>query len=144
MKHNFDSLLSDVLPLLFYHLFFHSASFQRRYTEEVRVTVAIFVARYAGDSCNGNYISLNTVVNLSTYRQLTTGYLKLSDVLYTVLINKSTRSKNKPKNKGIKTTKNNRAISNDCRKTKTKAITLTNHNRSRQCDEPITIPINYL
>ena len=31
-------------------------------------------------------------------------------------------------------------FSNDCRKTKTKAITPTNHNRSRQRDEPITIP----
>ena len=30
-------------------------------------------------------------------------------------------------------------FSNDCRKTKTKAITPTNHNRSRQRDEPITI-----
>ena len=29
-------------------------------------------------------------------------------------------------------------FSNDCRKNKTKAITLTNHNRSRQRDEPIT------
>ena len=28
-------------------------------------------------------------------------------------------------------------FSNDCRKTKTKAITLTNYNRSRQRDEPI-------
>ena len=35
-------------------------------------------------------------------------------------------------------------FSNDCRKTKTKAITPTNHNRSRQRDEPITIPSNYL
>ena len=35
-------------------------------------------------------------------------------------------------------------FSNDCRKTKTKAITLTNHNRSRQRDEPITIPSNFL
>ena len=31
-------------------------------------------------------------------------------------------------------------FSNGCRKTKTKAITPTNHNRSRQRDEPITIP----
>ena len=35
-------------------------------------------------------------------------------------------------------------FSNDCRKTQTKAITPTNHNRSRQRDEPITIPSNYL
>ena len=35
-------------------------------------------------------------------------------------------------------------FSNDCRKTKTKAITPTNHNRSRQRDEPITIRSNYL
>ena len=35
-------------------------------------------------------------------------------------------------------------FSNDCRKTKTKAVTPTNHNRSRQRDEPITIPSNYL
>ena len=35
-------------------------------------------------------------------------------------------------------------FSNDCRKTKTKVITPTNHNRSRQRDEPITIPNNYL
>ena len=35
-------------------------------------------------------------------------------------------------------------FSNDCRKTKTKAITPTNHNRSRQRDEPITVPRNYL
>ena len=35
-------------------------------------------------------------------------------------------------------------FSNDCRKTKTKAITPTNHNRSRQRDEPITIPSNSL
>ena len=35
-------------------------------------------------------------------------------------------------------------FSNDCRKTKTKAITPTNHTRSRQRDEPITIPNNYL
>ena len=33
-------------------------------------------------------------------------------------------------------------FSNDRRKTKTKAITPTNHNRSRQRDEPITIPSN--
>ena len=33
-------------------------------------------------------------------------------------------------------------FSNDCRKTKTKAITPSNHNRSRQRDEPITIPSN--
>ena len=33
-------------------------------------------------------------------------------------------------------------FSTDCRKTK--AITPTNHNRSRQPDEPITIPCNYL
>ena len=32
-------------------------------------------------------------------------------------------------------------FSNDCRKTKTKAITPTNHNRSRQRNEPITIAI---
>ena len=35
-------------------------------------------------------------------------------------------------------------FSNDCRKTKTKTITPTNHNRSKQRDEPITIPSNYL
>ena len=35
-------------------------------------------------------------------------------------------------------------FSNDCRKTKTKAITPTNHNRSKQRGEPITIPRNYL
>ena len=37
-------------------------------------------------------------------------------------------------------------FSNDCRKTKTKAkaITPTNHNRSKPRDEPITIPSNYL
>ena len=35
-------------------------------------------------------------------------------------------------------------FSNDCRKTKTKAITPTNHNRNRQRDEPITIPSNYM
>ena len=35
-------------------------------------------------------------------------------------------------------------FSNDCRKTKTKAITPTNHNRSRRRDEPITILSNYL
>ena len=35
-------------------------------------------------------------------------------------------------------------FSNDCRKTKTKAITPTNHDRIRQRDEPITIPCNYL
>ena len=35
-------------------------------------------------------------------------------------------------------------FSNDCRKIKTKAITPTSHNRSRQRDEPITIPSNYL
>jgi len=35
-------------------------------------------------------------------------------------------------------------FSNDRRKTKTKAITPTNHNRSRQRDEPIAIPSNYL
>ena len=35
-------------------------------------------------------------------------------------------------------------VSNYCRKTKTKAITPTNHNRSKQRDEPITIPSNYL
>ena len=33
---------------------------------------------------------------------------------------------------------------NDSRKTKTKAITLTNHNKGRQRDEPITFPSNYL
>ena len=36
-------------------------------------------------------------------------------------------------------------FSNDCRKTKTKAIiTPTNHNRSSQHDEPIRIPSNHL
>ena len=42
------------------------------------------------------HITLNTVVNLSMHRQLTTGYLKLSDILvqYTVLINKSTGNNN--------------------------------------------------
>ena len=30
-------------------------------------------------------------------------------------------------------------FSNDCRKTKTKVITLTNHNRNKQLHEPITI-----
>ena len=35
-------------------------------------------------------------------------------------------------------------FSNDCRKTKIKAITPTNHNRSRQRDEPITITCNSL
>ena len=35
-------------------------------------------------------------------------------------------------------------FSNDCRKTKTKAITPTNHDRDKQGDEPITIPRNYL
>ena len=35
-------------------------------------------------------------------------------------------------------------FSNDCRKTKTKAITPTNHNRNKQRDEPITIPSNHL
>ena len=34
--------------------------------------------------------------------------------------------------------------SNDCRKTKTKAITPTNHNRNEQRDDPITIPSNHL
>ena len=34
-------------------------------------------------------------------------------------------------------------FSNDCRNTKTKAITPTNHNRSSQRDEPITIPSSY-
>ena len=48
----------------------------------------------------------------------------------------------------LKCTKNNRfpleRFSNDCRKTKTKAITPTNHNRGRQCDEPIIVLSNYL
>ena len=36
-------------------------------------------------------------------------------------------------------------FSNDSyQKTKTKAITLTNHNRGKQCDEPITVPSNNL
>ena len=35
-------------------------------------------------------------------------------------------------------------FSNDCRKTKTKAITPTDHNRSRERPEPITIPGNHL
>ena len=35
-------------------------------------------------------------------------------------------------------------FSNDCRKTKTKAITPTNHDRGKQRDEPITIPSNYM
>ena len=34
-------------------------------------------------------------------------------------------------------------FSNDCRKTKTKAITPTNHNRNKQLHEPITIPSNH-
>ena len=33
--------------------------------------------------------------------------------------------------------------SNDCRKTKTKSIAPTNHNRSRQYNEPITNPSNH-
>ena len=35
-------------------------------------------------------------------------------------------------------------FSNDCRKTKTKAITPTNHNRNEQRDEPITVPSNHM
>ena len=35
-------------------------------------------------------------------------------------------------------------FSNDCRKTKTKAVTPANHNRNEQRDEPVTIPSNYL
>ena len=35
-------------------------------------------------------------------------------------------------------------FSNDSRKTKTKAITPTNHNGNKQLHEPITIPSNYL
>ena len=35
-------------------------------------------------------------------------------------------------------------FSNHCRKTKTKAITLTNHDRNKQRHEPIRIPRNYL
>ena len=35
-------------------------------------------------------------------------------------------------------------FSNDCRETKTKAITPTNHIRNEKRDEPITIPRNYL
>ena len=35
-------------------------------------------------------------------------------------------------------------FSNDCRKTKTKTITPTNHDRGKQRDEPITIPSNHL
>ena len=35
-------------------------------------------------------------------------------------------------------------FSNDCRKTKTKVITLTNHNRNKQRHEPIRIPSDYL
>ena len=35
-------------------------------------------------------------------------------------------------------------ISNDCRKTKTKGITPTDHNWSEQFHEPIRIPSNYL
>ena len=35
-------------------------------------------------------------------------------------------------------------FSNDCRKTNTKAITPTNHDRGKQRDEPITIPSNYM
>ena len=35
-------------------------------------------------------------------------------------------------------------FSNDCRKTKTKEIIPTNHNRRKQHYEPITIPSNYL
>ena len=35
-------------------------------------------------------------------------------------------------------------LSNDRRKTKTKAITPTNHNRNKQRHEPITIPSNFL
>ena len=32
----------------------------------------------------------------------------------------------------------------DCRKTKTRAITPTNHNGNKELHEPITIPSNYL
>ena len=35
-------------------------------------------------------------------------------------------------------------FSNDCQKTKTNAISPTNHDRRKQHDEPITIPRNYL
>ena len=34
-------------------------------------------------------------------------------------------------------------FSNDCRKTKTKVTTPTNHNRRKQRDEPIKIPRNH-
>ena len=35
-------------------------------------------------------------------------------------------------------------FSDDCRKTKTRAITPTDHNSNKQRNEPITIPSNYL
>ena len=35
-------------------------------------------------------------------------------------------------------------FSNDCRKTNTNVITPSNHNKSKQRDEPIRIPSNYL
>ena len=35
-------------------------------------------------------------------------------------------------------------FSNDCQKTKTKAVTPANHDRGKQRNEPITIPSNYL
>ena len=44
-------------------------------------------------------LSLNTVVNFSTYRQLTTGYLKLSGIPG---INNFTNESNKKNNKKIK------------------------------------------
>ena len=46
--------------------------------------------------------------------------------------------------KKIKLKRRIERFSSDCRKTKTKAITPTNHNRNKQHDEPITIPSNYL
>ena len=45
------------------------------------------------------------------------------------------------KKKQKKNKNSNRAV---CRKTKTKAIIPTNHNSSRERDEPITISSNYL
>ena len=72
--------------------------------------------------------------------------LPKSDISYflSITVPSAVRIRRPPSASAVRIRTLQSPFSNDCRKTKTKAITPTNHNRSSQRDEPITIPSNHL
>ena len=81
--------------------------------------------------------------NFKQKTQITYTLSLLSESIFTPIARRARSNGNPWINKPINTSIIER-FSNDCRKTKTKVITLTNHNRNKQRHEPIRIPSDYL